>query len=263
MHVWLLILNCWLGVAVVMALLWVMQRVQGDSGIVDVAWGLGVGLISIVFAIFSAGDPTRRTIVGVLALAWAIRLSGYIVVRLFQLPEDGRYVTLKDNWGENAQANLFWFFQMQAFWAVLFALPMLMACRNAESFPTVWDFLGLAIWVLAVSGEALSDRQLARFRKNPENAGEVCRVGLWKYSRHPNYFFEWIHWWGYVALSVGVDYWFTTLLAPLAMLYFLFKVTGIPPTEEQCLKSRGEKYREYQRTTSPFVPWPPRTEQFS
>lgn len=263
MNVWLLILFCWLGVAVVMALLWGLQRLQGDSGIVDVAWGLGVGLISVVFAVFSEGDLTRRTIVGVLAMAWAARLSGYILTRLFQLPEDGRYVTLKQNWGDKAQANLFWFFQVQALWAVLFALPMLMACRNPLPFPTVWDYLGLAVWALAVGGESLADRQLAQFRNNPENKGEVCRDGLWRYSRHPNYFFEWIHWWGYVCLSVGAAYWWTTILAPLAMLYFLFKVTGIPPTEAQCLKSRGEKYREYQRTTSPFFPWFPKREHVS
>jgi len=260
MNVWLLILICWLGVAVVMALLWVLQRIQGDSGVVDVAWGLGVGLISLVFAIFSEGDPTRRVIVAGLAIAWAMRLSGYILVRLFQLPEDGRYVTIKENWGDKAQANLFWFFQIQAFWAVLFALPMLMASRNPLPFPSVWDYLGLAIWILAIAGESIADRQLARFRNNPTTKGEVCRDGLWKYSRHPNYFFEWIHWWGYVCLSIGASFWWTTLLAPLAMLYFLFKVTGIPPTEAQCLKSRGDKYREYQRTTSPFVPWPPKKE---
>lgn len=260
MNPWLLILSCWAGVAVVMALLWAVQRRRGDAGIVDVAWGLGVGLISVAFAIFSAGDATRRLVVAGLALAWSLRLSGHIFVRLLRLPEDGRYTTLKENWGDRAQRNLFWFFQIQAFWALLFALPMLMASRNPQPFGTLWDWLGLAIWSIAIAGESLADRQLARFRLDPGGAGRVCREGLWRYSRHPNYFFEWLHWWSYVALSVGAEGWWATPLAPLAMLYFLFRVTGIPPTEAQCLKSRGDAYRDYQRTTSVFFPWPPKSE---
>ena len=106
----------------------------------------------------------------------------------------------------------------------------------------------------------LADRQLVRFKRRPESRGKTCREGWWRYSRHPNYFFEWLHWWSYVALAAGSSYWWVTLLAPAAMLHFLLNVTGIPPTEAQALASRGEDYRQYQRTTSVFIPWFPKKE---
>ena len=104
----------------------------------------------------------------------------------------------------------------------------------------------------------LADRQLSAFRMNPANRGQVCRQGMWRYSRHPNYFCEWLHWWAYVLLAVGAAGGWLNVLGPVLMLYFLHKVTGIPPTEAQALKNRGEAYREYQRTTSIFFPWPPK-----
>jgi steroid 5-alpha reductase family enzyme len=116
------------------------------------------------------------------------------------------------------------------------------------------------IWCVSVGNTVLADRQLARFKRRPESRGKTCREGWWRYSRHPNYFFEWLHWWSYVALAVGANYWWLTLLSPSVMLYILLKVTGIPPTEAQALASRGEDYRQYQRTTSAFVPWFPKKE---
>jgi steroid 5-alpha reductase family enzyme len=114
--------------------------------------------------------------------------------------------------------------------------------------------------LVAVAGEAIADRQLQRFRENPANRGQVCQTGLWRYSRHPNYFCEWLHWWAYVACSGLRPVTLWGLLGPLAMWWFLNRVTGIPPTEAQSLKSRGEAYRRYQQTTSRFFPWPPRAE---
>jgi steroid 5-alpha reductase family enzyme len=111
------------------------------------------------------------------------------------------------------------------------------------------------LWAGAVLGETVADRQLAGFRADPANRGAVCRRGLWRLSRHPNYFFEWVQWWAYVLIGRGAP---LTLIGPAAMLVFLFRVTGIPYTERQALRSRGEAYREYQRATSAFVPWPPR-----
>ena len=111
---------------------------------------------------------------------------------------------------------------------------------------------------MAVLGETIADRQLARFRADPENRGKTCNQGLWRYSRHPNYFFEWIHWFAYIFLAVGSPHWWLALLGPLVMAVFLLKITGIPYTELQSLKSKGESYREYQRTTSAFIPWFPK-----
>jgi steroid 5-alpha reductase family enzyme len=111
-----------------------------------------------------------------------------------------------------------------------------------------------------VAGEALADRQLAAHRRDPANKGKTCRSGLWRYSRHPNYFFEFLHWFAYVFLAVGMGIgWIAaSLIGPAVMLVFLYRVTGIPYTEAQALRSRGEDYAEYQRTTSPFLPLPPK-----
>lgn len=245
--------------ALVMAGLWGVQRLRGDAGIVDVAWGLGVGILGAGFAALSSdGDLARRAVVALLAIVWAARLAGHIALRLVRFPEDGRYQALRAEWGSAAQVRLFWFFQIQAFWSVLFAAPILLAASNSLPFPAWSDWLGLAVWVVAVSGEGLADRTLSAFRNDPANRGQVCRNGLWRYSRHPNYFFEWLHWWTYVCLAWGGAYGWLALFGPLVMLFFLLKVTGVPPTEAQALKSRGDAYREYQQTTSVFFPWPPR-----
>jgi steroid 5-alpha reductase family enzyme len=248
----------WLFMAIVMALLWLIQRRIHDAGIVDVAWGSGIGLLTLGYALTADGDVARRIVVAVLTLAWAIRLSGYVLRRVLSLPEDGRYVRLKEKWGDSAQSKMFGFYQMQAIASLLFSLPMLAAC-HAEA-PFGWlDYVGVSLWFIAVGGESIADWQLHRFRQQPSNRGQVCQSGLWRYSRHPNYFFEWLHWWAYVCFAVAIPVGWLSLLAPLAILYLLLNVTGIPPTEEQALKSRGEAYRRYQETTSPFFPWFPQS----
>lgn len=261
MNPWFMILIGWILMAVVMAVLWLLQRRTGDAGIVDVAWGMGVGLLSLFFVWGSSeGDLTRRVIIATLSLLWALRLSVYILWRVLTMAEDGRYQTLKKDWGAAAQVKLFWFYQFQAIGSLLFALPMLIAARGTSPLG-LFDILGVSIWFLAMIGEFIADWQLARFRANPKNQGQVCQAGLWKYSRHPNYFFEWLHWWAYVGLAMSAPWGWVTLLGPLLMLHFILNVTGIPPTEAQALKSRGDAYREYQRTTSAFFPWPPKLEK--
>jgi steroid 5-alpha reductase family enzyme len=152
---------------------------------------------------------------------------------------------------------MFWFFQSQAVACAVFAVPLLLALLNER--PLGWlDALAVVIWLAAVTGETLADRQLARFRHDQRNRGRVCRSGLWAWSRHPNYFFEWLHWWSYVCLAWGAPWGWLAVIGPAVMLYLLLRLTGIPPTEAQAVRSRGEAYREYQRTTSAFIPWPPR-----
>ena len=261
MNPWWMILIGGAGMSAVMVVLWLLQKRTGDAGIVDVAWGMGVGLLSLYFAWGSVeGDLTRRIIVATLALLWSLRLSGYILYRVLTMPEDGRYQTLKEKWGTAAQGKLFWFYQLQAVGSLLFALPMLLAARSMAPLGFL-DYLGIVVWFAAISGELIADQQLSRFRSDPHQTGQVCQRGLWHYSRHPNYFFEWLHWWAYVCLAIQAPWGGLTILGPLLMLHFILNVTGIPPTEAQAIKSRGEAYREYQRTTSAFFPWPPKSKQ--
>jgi steroid 5-alpha reductase family enzyme len=259
MNPWVMIVVALLGMVVVMTVVWLIQRKTNDAGIVDVAWTFGVGGSAAFFATFSDGDPWRRMLVGGLSLAWAVRLGTYILSRTLTLPEDGRYTRLKASWGASAQTKLFGFFQMQALAAVLFAVPMLIACGSKASLG-IWDYLAVLIWLVSVVGETIADRQLARFRRLESSRGKVCRVGLWNYSRHPNYFFEWLHWWAYLFFAITAPWGWVTVFAPLTMLYLITQVTGIPPTEAQAIASRGDAYRAYQRTTSSFFPWPPHNE---
>jgi len=254
---WTLIAVSWVAMALLMSILWELQRRLGKAAIVDAAWAAGIGAVSVLFAVFAEGDPMRRLLVGAMAGLWGGRLAGHLLVRVLGEWEDGRYRTLRRQWGSKSNPYLFLFFQVQALWALLFSLPMLVASMNPHPVGPQ-DFAGVLVWAIALSGEALADRQLASFRKKSGTGSMVCQEGLWRYSRHPNYFFEWLHWWAYVLLGWSGPQGWLTLAGPLLMFLFLFKITGIPPTERQALASRGNAYREYQRTTSIFVPWPPR-----
>jgi steroid 5-alpha reductase family enzyme len=257
MSLWRLVLIGWAAMAAVMVLLWIVQRARRNAGIVDIAWSFGTGLLAVGFAWGADGAGGRRLLVAVLAGVWGLRLGFYLLKRVLSEAEDGRYRMLRERWGDRTQFYLFWFFQIQALWAVMFAAPMLIAARNPA--PLGWaDAAGALLWLVAIVGEALADAQLARFRRNPARAGQVCRQGLWRYSRHPNYFFEWLHWWSYVLIGFAGPWGWLTLLGPALMLLFLTRITGIPPTEQRALESRGDAYREYQRTTSVLFPWPPK-----
>ena len=253
----LLVLLGWLIVFAAMTALWFYQLRTGDSAIVDVAWASGVGLLALLYALRTTGDNRlRKALVMAVVLVWATRLSLYVWVRFRSMP-DGRYDAMKEKWGERAQPRMFLFYQFQAVACLLFSLPMLAAILNPN--PICWlDYLGVALGVLAIGGESLADWQLHRFRKNAANKGTVCREGLWNYSRHPNYFFEWLHWWAYVLFSISYPLGWLTILGPMAMLFFILRVTGIPPSEQQALKSRGDAYRDYQKTTNAFFPWFPK-----
>lgn len=239
------------------AVFWVIQYKIENSAIVDVFWGASVAVVGVYFSVFTTGNSTRRLIAAVLITLWAARLSWYLYQRWSSHAEDERYTALKVKWGNQAQIRMFRFYQMQGLGSYLFALPLL--AIGISTAPLGWlDFAGIAIWIVSIGGEAVSDQQLANFKKDPSNRGEVCDQGLWRYSRHPNYFFEWLHWWSFVFLSLSTYWGLLTLLAPLMMWLFLNRVTGIPHTEKQAVKSRGEKYKQYQKTTNAFFPWFPR-----
>lgn len=258
MNIGLLLLLGWLAMALLMALLWQRQRSTHNAGIVDVAWSFGTGLLAVVFAWQVEGDVARRGVVALLAGVWGIRLGLHLLARMKHEKEDGRYRMIRERFGEKTQAVLFGFFQIQAIWAVMFALPMLAAAANPQSGLQWFDVAGIAIWLVAIIGEAVADAQLSRFRTEPGTQGQVCSRGLWRYSRHPNYFFEWVHWFAYVFIAWGSSWWWVTWVGVLVMWYFLTRITGIPFTEMRALQTRGEAYREYQRTTSAFFPLPPR-----
>jgi steroid 5-alpha reductase family enzyme len=249
-----LLLEGWAALAALMAVLWLRQLRTANATSVDAAWSAGMGFLAVTFALLADGNPQRRLLVGTLAALWAARLAWHLISdRVLGRPEDGRYRAMREQWGHRAPIYFFMFYQGQAIVATLFSVPILAAMQGGAL--DAWAAAGALVWLIAVLGETTADRQLSRFRAKPENRGRTCREGWWRTSRHPNYFFEWTHWFSYVL--IGHAAW-PTWIGPAVMLLFLFRLTGIPFTEQQAIKSRGDDYRAYQRETSVFFPWFPR-----
>lgn len=242
-----------------MFLAWLRARATRNATLVDVVWAANIGLLALLSAFISDGHFERRILAAALALAWSVRLSLHLGLgRLGHKAEDGRYRGLRDKWGASADRNFFWFFQAQALLDAVLALPFLVASLDPTPAIRAIEWFGAALLIVGVVGETIADRQLERFKRDPANRGRTCRTGLWAWSRHPNYFFEWLNWCAFASFAMAAPFGFLALIAPILMLFFIVKVTGIPPTEAQALRSRGDDYRDYQRTTSAFFPWPPK-----
>lgn len=243
-----------------MALVWRASVKLNNAGIVDIAWSGLFAPLALLYAVLGGGNPMRRAVAASLMIVWSLRLATHLwrrVVGHIEV-EDGRYAKLRERWGESANRKMLGFFLFQGATTVVLSVPILIASLNPRPSLRAVEIAAVALWFVALSGETLADRQLSRFKADPANAGKVCSEGLWRYSRHPNYFFEWLVWCSFSLFALGSPYGWLGLGSPLIMLWFLREVTGIPATEEQSVRSRGEAYREYQRTTSPFVPWFPR-----
>jgi steroid 5-alpha reductase family enzyme len=246
-------------VAGLMLVLWAIHLLIRNAAIVDAGWGAGLGILAIFYAVSAPGYPARKWAMASMAGFWGFRLAVYLLfTRVIGQPEEGRYVQLRKDWKTDLPLRFLFFFEFQALLVVVLSAPFLMACMNPRSPLGTTEKVGAAIWLIGILGEAFADRQLSSFKRNAENKGKTFREGLWKYSRHPNYFFEWLIWVGYAVFAITSPYGWIGLISPALILYFLLGVTGIPATEAQALRSRGNEYRAYQRTTSSFVPWFPK-----
>lgn len=237
------------------SLIWVISVRIRNYGLLDVAWSYGVAILAPLYAWFGHGDPVRTWAFAAVGTAWSLRLGTFILVRVLSHHpvEDVRYQTLRARWP--GAGRFLVFFQLQALLVVVFSLPFLVVSFNRNGTMTWTESAGLALAVVAVIGESVADFQMRAFKRDASSRGRVCEAGLWRYSRHPNYFFESLTWWGFFLVAADAPWGWVTVICPLLMLYFLFKVTGIPLTEEWAVRSKGDAYREYQRTTSPFIPW--------
>jgi steroid 5-alpha reductase family enzyme len=253
---WIQLSCLWALAALMMSLGWLWQRSRANAGIVDVLWAGGTGASAVFFAMAGDGNASPRVILAMLGGLWGVRLAAHLWVRVRGEPEDGRYRNLRTHWN-GSQFKFFLFFQFQALLILLFSLPFLAVARNPRGFDT-WMLIGILIWSVSVIGEAIADRQLARFRADRTNHERTCRDGLWRYSRHPNYFFEWLHWFAYVCFALGSPLAWLAWAGPVVMYVFLRLISGIPYTETQALRSRGDDYRAYQRSTSMLIPWFPK-----
>lgn len=249
----------------IMAGAWAVQQRTGNSGWVDTIWTFGLGAVGLAGAlapISSAAWPTARQFVtAALVLSWSLRLGLHIAQRSAGITDDPRYATLIRLWGSDARRQMFWLLQKQAWVTVPLALAIFLAGQNDAPGLRWQDGLAFVVLVVAIAGETVADRQLRRFRSDPRHRGEVCDIGLWRWSRHPNYFFEWFGWLAYPLLAIDLNdpapWGYLALLAPLCMYWLLVYVSGIPPLEQHMLQSRGAAFGAYQMRTSAFFPLPP------
>jgi steroid 5-alpha reductase family enzyme len=244
------------GSGLVMLALWLIQRRTRDAGVVDVGWAACLGLSAAFCALSGAGDPCRRLIIGCMGAIWGCRLAAHLLFdRVLRGPEDGRYQMMREKLGRRAQPVFLAFFEAQALLVVILSAPFILAANDPRPGPSALDWLGMGVWLVGLIGESAADMQLRAFKGRSDSKGRVCEVGLWRFSRHPNYFFEWLMWIGYATVASAAPAGWLAWSAPALILLFVLKVTGVPPTEARALRSRPEAYRRYQQTTSAFFPW--------
>jgi steroid 5-alpha reductase family enzyme len=253
--------------SMIMSVATVIERRTGNAGWVDTIWTLGLGAVCAGAALAPLGaegwPAARQLLVAVLVGTWAVRLGAHIAKRSAGAGDDPRYAALRQQWGRDAARRMAIFLQMQA----LVSIPMIATALLAGHRPApglgLHDFLGVALVVAGIAGEGLSDRQLRAFRAERAAKGRVCDEGFWGWSRHPNYFFEWLTWVGLavMALDVSGSYWvgWLALGGPACMYWLLVHVSGIPPLEDHMLARHGAAFRAYQARTSAFFPLPPKS----
>lgn len=241
--------------SVVMLLAWGVQTRTKDATAVDVVWACSI-FAATCFLLLKLGTfDLRHVIIASLAMFWSLRLSIYLFLRMHKSKqEDSRYKTMRSAMGERAQLGFLIFYQVQALFVTIFVTPIAVALMTTESSLTLFDFIAIALFVIAITGESIADRQLMRFKALHQGKNKTCNVGLWRYSRHPNYFFEWIHWFAYPLFSYNSEYFWISCLAPFVMLIFLLRFTGIPHVEREALKNKPD-YKAYMQSTSMFIPW--------
>lgn len=245
---------CW------MLLFWFVSIPLKNVSIVDIAWGLGFALVAVTAAVVVEGSGINRWLLPLLTTVWGARLSGYIAWRNHGKPEDKRYQAMRAYRGPSfAYSSLWYVFGLQAGILWIVSLPLQAGIYYGVEGWHVLHLIGIVIWLTGIIFETVSDYQLARFKSDPANAGQVMDRGLWRYTRHPNYFGDFLVWWGLflvsVAGSIASTWW--TIVGPLLMSWFLIRVSGVPLLE-QSLRLTRPLYAEYIRRTSAFFPWCPK-----
>lgn len=250
---------------VVMAAAWIVQRRTGQGGWADAFWSLGLGAAGVGVALFpldaELASP-RQWLTAVLIGLWGLRLGLHIAARAAGDTEDARYARLRHDWGANFQTRMFGFLMLQAGAAAFLALSVLLAARHPTPGLTLQDGVAALIFVSALIGEGVADRQLAAFKADPANRGRICDTGLWAWSRHPNYFFEFLGWCAWPVFAIdftgGWVWGWLALSGPAYVYWLLTQVSGVPLLEAHMKRSRPDAFAAYAARTSVFFPRPPR-----
>jgi steroid 5-alpha reductase family enzyme len=242
-----------------MTLLWLISLLLKDASIVDIFWGAGFVVSNwVYFALTPDGFTGRKWLISLLVTIWGLRLSFYILYRNWGKGEDFRY----RKWREEAGAPWWWqsylrVFLLQGFLMWVISAPLLAAQRSATPDRiTVLDWAAVFVWGIGFFFEAVGDLQMARFKADPANKGKVLNTGVWRYTRHPNYFGDATQWWAYYLVAAAAGGWWT-VFSPLIMTLFLLRVSGVTLLEKTLTVTKPQ-YQEYIETTSAFVPWFPK-----
>lgn len=245
-------------IAALMVLTWVVSLLRHDAGIVDPVWPLGFVAVAAVALIAGGGDPGRRVLIMILVGAWGLRLSWYLLRRNLRAgEEDFRYRAMRERRGRNFWIiSLVTVFLLQGILMWIVSLPVQLSAAGTRGLGWL-AIAGTAVWAVGLAFEAIGDMQLARFRRDPASRGKVLDTGLWRYTRHPNYFGDCLVWWGIflVAAESGVGAW--GFAGPLLMTLLLVKVSGAALLERD-IAARRPGYADYVNRTSGFIPLPPR-----
>ncbi len=239
---------------------WAIAQVKKNNAIVDVGWGLGFVVLA-AFSLFYRGfDPVSFVAIAVTVLValWGFRLFFYISVRNFGKPEDYRYREMRVKWGPKHQALKAYFkvFLPQALFMFLIAAPIHAAALDAGTASFWWSVPGIVFFLVGFFFEAVGDAQLRHFVTKPENKGKIMRTGLWRYTRHPNYFGEIVMWWSLFLIVLPTTWGFLAIVSPVTITYLLVKVSGIPLLEKKYQDNPA--FQEYAKKTSVLFPWLPR-----
>ena len=255
----LILMSALIGNLLIFAAAWAWCVRLKNFSPVDAFWASCIALTALFFLLGQSPNPKQIT-AAILIGAWGSRLGYHLGKRIARHhpDEDSRYEKLRDVWEGKVNAMFFLFFQAQAVSVFLLALPFYLIATDPDPAWAPLHVIGAIVALGGLIGETIADKQMSAFKSENSSPKSVCTKGLWKYSRHPNYFFESLIWVGFFLFAAGSPWGWTTLYAPAIITFLLLKVTGIPPTEASAVKRKGDAYREYQRTTSAFVPWPPK-----
>ena len=243
--------------SVLMSFVFVYAKRINNYSIVDGAWAFSFGLVALYCFGSGYGWGVRKLLMLTTVCIWSCRLGFFLSRRIYQHhpEEDGRYQDLRKQYGDKVVRGFYQFYQIQALSVVLLSVPFMLMATSPNPEVSIFEIIGSVVWLISIIGESIADAQLSRFKSDKANKGKVCDVGLWNYSRHPNYFFESCIWIGFYLMALGSPWGWITIYCPLFILFLVTKVTGIPPSEEQAIRTRGDAFRAYQAKTSAFVPW--------
>ena len=245
-----------------MSSIFLLAWIKKDNSLVDIAWGIGFIVVAISTFFLEAGSDPRHILVTALIVLWGTRLATHIAIRNKGRGEDFRYAQWRKNWGKGFLIRSFFqIYMLQGFLLLIIAYPVMLINHSKEAGIVFLDVLGLIIWLIGFLFEALGDYQLSKFKQKTENKGKIMAQGLWKYTRHPNYFGEIVMWWGIFLMALSVKSGWTAVVSPLLITFLLLRVSGITMLEKKYVGNK--EFEEYARRTSAFFPWFPKKQKSS